>query len=526
MVAAASVVLALFWSLYDHRFPTADEAAHIINSITAKGLLEHFRPWHYRWWYEVFTISSFYPPFAYVVNGAFLLVFGQSRFVEHVYMAFFGGLMVSSVYGLTRLLHGGRLAAVTSCLYLSAYPLISWLGHTYFLDMPAVAMTALALMTLLWWRTSSNPNLLRTTLCGLVLGAACLTKQMVVAYIVPVTLYFFIVDVTRAFRENNSVGIAAKRWLLHTIWFAAICIFVSSPFVLYSCQLYKGWLGTNVEDFAHAGIHHTFIGNLYYFLGILPSVMSPPLLVVFLMSFLFLRRPEYSKLATLIISTVGGLAFTCTCMGTDLEERYLVPFLIAPAIFSGFLTSALYCSAAVWRRTLGMVLILLAVWKYAVYNYSPYPIPLPEPPSFARCREHNGNPNCELDWGYSLVLETIKRMDGDKIVYLNILSNHETLHIHAFELLLREQGNFAILPTGSRKWTIVGDQVQFDPATAWHFQWYLLKTGRTGFRFCDKQSEREYAKLVDYVRNSGSYKLIVQKPLPDGSELMLYRRTF
>lgn len=526
-IACLFVVLTLIWSLFDYRFPTQDEAAHIMNSIQFSELLAHCRPWQYRWWYQCYSVSHFYPPFAYVVGGTSILAFGQSWLVKHGYMAFFSAVMAASIYGLTRSIGGGRLAACSAVLFLSAYPIISWLSHTFFLDMPAVAMTAFALMALTWWRTPQRPNGVRTVLCGLAFGAACLTKQMVVAYLVPPVLYLLVQYSLRKLRAKQGSDDAGDGvWLAHTLCIAAVAMLVSLPFIIASHEFLRGWLDTNVQTFAKAGVHHSFIGNLSYFLSMLASEMSPVLLCVFAMAIFLLRRMDYGRLAPVLISTVGGLGFTCTCMGTDLEERYLVPFLIAPAILSGFLVEKLVSSTKWWKKILGATVLLLALVKYFNYNFSPYPIALPKLTWPFALSEHDGNPSRYADWGHTFILETIRSVDGNKPVYLNVVPNHDVLHANALSLFFREHRINTILPTTPRVWTIVGDRVRFDPTSACYPMWYLIKSGDNGFRLCDQQSRDDYGKLIAFISNGNKYRLIARKVLPDHSELKLYRRSF
>lgn len=526
-VACLLMVSALIWSSFDYRFPTQDEAAHIMNSIKLSELIAHCRPWQYQWWYQCYSVSYFYPPVTYVVGGCSILAFGQSLLVKHGYMAFFSGLMAASIYGLTRLIGGGRLAACSAVLFLSAYPIISWLSHTFFLDMPAVAMTAFALMALTWWRKSQRPNGVRTALCGLAFGAACLTKQMVVGYLIPPVLYLLVKYSLGKFRAKQSSADAGDRvWLAHTLCIAAVATLVSLPFVIASHEFLRAWLNTNVQTFAKAGVHHSFIGNLSYFLSMLASEMSPVLLCVFAIAIILLRRIDYGRLAPVLISTMGGLGFTCTCMGTDLEERYLVPFLIAPAILSGFLVEKLVSSGKWWKQVLGATLVILALMKYFNYNFSPHPIGLPKLTWPFALSEHDGNPSRYADWGYPFILATIQSVDGSKPVYLNVVPNHDVLHANALSLFFREQRVYTILPTTPRVWTIVGDRVRFDPTSAGYPMWYLIKSGDNGFRLCDQQSRDDYEKLIAFVRNGNKYRLVASKVLPDRSELMLYRRTF
>src|SRR5262249_50427405 len=203
------------------------------------------------------------------------------------------------------------------------------------LDMPAVAMTAFALAVLFWWRSYENPSAVRTVLCGLALGAGCMTKQLVVAYLLPALLYFLVKDFAHVIsRKEQSDAPKYGTSLIHTLSVLMVALLASLPFAAVSYGVHSGWLNANVEAFARVGVHHSFIGNLCYFLGLLPSEMSPALLCIFLMSLLFFRGSEYRRLVLIIVSALGGLFFSCTSMGTDLEERYLLPLLISPAFFS------------------------------------------------------------------------------------------------------------------------------------------------------------------------------------------------
>lgn len=526
-LAAVIILSVMVWSLFDHRFPTQDEAAHIMGSIRLKELLMHCRPWQYQWWLQCFSASPFYPPFVYLVGGAFLATFGQSRFVEHAYMAFFAGLMVVSVFGLTRQLGGGRVAACSAALFLSAYPVICWLSHIFFLDMPSAAMTAFALMTLLWWRQSKSPNLARTSLCGVALGTACLTKQAVAGFLLPVGLYFVATDLfPLLFRRKEAGNGDHVTWFMHTVLVGVITFLVGLPFIAVNYEWNVRRAQGNMQALASWGTHTSGVEGFTAYCSQIPIAMSPILLGVFIVSLAFVRPSDCKRILPLFLSTVGGICLLSVLPNELQDERYLAPFLILPAIFSGFMVESLVRSGNAMKRSAGIALIALAAGMLFAYSFIPYPVSLPKVPSALNWGSHDGNPTPNIDWGHSLVIETINKIDRNKVVYLNILPNHETLNINIFRLLLLEQGNVCIRVSGSRDWTIVGDRVKFDPKIAQCFHWYLLKTGAGGFRFYDVQSKEEYAKLVDYVCHGGSYMLVTHKPLPDGSELMLYRRIF
>jgi hypothetical protein len=527
LAALIMVVAVLLWFSFDYRIPTQDEAGHVFNSIALSNLLAQCRLWQLHWWRECLTITPFYPPFVYLVNGVGLLLFGASKLTEHCCMAFFSAILMLAVYMLTRLLKGGRLAALLGGFVLSAYPIISWLSHTFFLELPAVAMTALALAIILWWRNQTYPSTARTTLCGLGLGAACLTKQMVAAYILPLVFYFIISDsITAAKQRGKPASVDSVRWIIHDFIAVTVALVSCLPYLLVSFSTHKIWLTQNINTFASAGIHHSFLGNASFYLGILPMLMTPVLLFMSILSLAFFRSRDYRNLLPVIISAIGGFCLTCTSMGTDLEVRYGVPFLIGPAVFTAVFLEKLLMSSSLIKRIASIIGMCLVLATYLSFNFVPYPIALrPLPWVTGWFGKPNGNPTPYADWGQSFVVDEITKVDAGKPIFLNLLPNHDAVNVNSFRLWLWEQGNHSIYPTSSRTWTIVGDHMNFDPKAVCDSTWFLVKTGDTGFHL-DAQSVGEYEKLLAFIHESGKYKLMATKSLPDSSELMLYRRTF
>lgn len=246
LLAICVAALNMLWFSFDYHFPTQDEAEHIMNSIAGKDLLRHFHPWSYHWWYQVLTINCFYPPFAYMVNGFFMLIFGQSRLTEQLSLTFFLCVAVSSVYGIVRLLKGSRLAASLSACCLVVYPLISMLSHNFFLDLPEVAMTAFSLMTLLWWKNSQSPDWKRTILTAIVVGLSCLTKQLVAAFLIPVGIYLLVEysDVMHGFKR------ARYNRLAHMLVMGAITAAIGLPFIFINYKSAQSMTGMLMGDFA------------------------------------------------------------------------------------------------------------------------------------------------------------------------------------------------------------------------------------------------------------------------------------
>jgi 4-amino-4-deoxy-L-arabinose transferase-like glycosyltransferase len=524
VVASVAIATTLIWFSFDQRIPTQDEARHIMNSMAFRDLLLHSRPWQYGWWHHCFTIDPLYPPFVYAVNGTLLLIFGQSRFSEQLGASLFTGILVAALYGITRLLQGTRRAGCFAALFGATYPIMSRMSHTYFLDLPEAAMTAVALMILVLWRSSSKPTIAKTLLSGFALGIVCLTKQLVTICVFPAGAYFLVNDlVIELFHRNRSEENRRISWLTHTVLLGIVTLIVGLPFILSNYQWNINRINGNLQAFAAYGAQLSYGDRLAAYWHQLPAAMSPMMLCVFVLSILLLK--QYPKLTPIAVSAIGGIYLLSAFPSEGQDWRYFTPFLIAPAIMSGMLIDRLFSSPMQWQRGIGVAVITIVLCSYFIRNFSPYPLPLFKE-TVNSSPEDDQNPRPYADWGYAFVAKTIARTDGNRQIFLNILPNHQSLNVNAFLLYLSEEMNQGILPTSSRSWTIVGDRFDFDPPIAKRYQWYLLKTGDIGYRFCDQRSASEYTKLVSYITESGDYSLKAEKQLPDGSYLKLYRKTF
>jgi hypothetical protein len=72
----------------------------------------------------------------------------------------------------------------------------------------------------------------------------------------------------------------------------------------------------------------------------------------------------------------------------------------------------------------------------------------------------------------------------------------------------------------------LGDRVTFNPELAGAIDWYILCTGDQGRNLIDSASVDAYDRWCKFVRSSKYFKLNGTKKLPDGTVLLVYRRTF
>jgi len=103
------------------------------------------------------------------------------------------------------------------------------------------------------------------------------------------------------------------------------------------------------------------------------------------------------------------------------------------------------------------------------------------------------------------------------------MANHIEYNPHTFSLQAKYMGS-AVKPTSSRTWTVLGDTVTFSKESALYYQWYLIKSGDTGYNLLNPESQSANDKLLQFVRESGNFALVAKRATPDGGEIFLYRQ--
>jgi hypothetical protein len=285
-----------------------------------------------------------------------------------------------------------------------------------------------------------------------------------------------------------------------------------------------------------------------------PVVLTPLLLGLFLLSVVFARTLRHKQLGVLLASCFGGIGFVSTIAWAIPLERYLLPGLIGPAIYSSSLLIDLWQSSKLKIKTRtseqgaeqgtvrtvnlahGLVLALMLVFsvQFFAYNFSPYPVSgpawlvsLPKILQFGakdiRVSVVPGNPLPDVNWGQDWAISQIELVDHKNPVWLNVLPSTQEINVHTLEYVAKLRKS-TVMPTTSRTWTTLGDMVEFSPEKTMWYQWYLLKTGDQGNSFYQGEAQDNFAKLADYVTKSGKFHLVQEMILPDKSQLLLYRQ--
>lgn len=500
------------WFAFDKRVPSTDEAGHILNGLQYKELFRHFHFWRPSWIHDFLSVNPFYPPGVYIYDGILKTALGNARWVDNVCFLSYIAVLTASTYGISWCITRSIFAASMAALLVNLYPQVAWLSHVYMLDLPLTAMVAAGLFALIWWR--ENPTWKRTALAGIVVAAACFTKQLGAAFLIPPCLYLLVVCANQRLKLvaiGSIVSAVLLPWLFLNIdWIRK-----------YAAENAANMQGANTAPWV---VFTDYIVGLGY-------SMSFILTVGFLVALGRVQKNQHRKNAILYVFAIGGLAMTSLLSCTFPLDRYAASALIVCAV----VTACGITEMGVLPRWIAAGgLLSVGLLQYISFSFAPYPLSDPRVTAtsqilgvqlreFRGARVPKSTPNNAEAWGQQWVVDTISARDPQAPVWLNILPSQGLYNPHSFELLARECGS-PMRPTTSRRWTIAGDTVSFSPQTALYYHWYLLTSGDQGNQFRDEASKAHYERLIAFVRTSGKFELAATKPLPDQSQMFLYRQ--
>ncbi|MBX3152391.1 glycosyltransferase family 39 protein [Candidatus Obscuribacterales bacterium] len=534
-VGIAGGALAL-WCGFDHAVPSWDAAGHLLNGLSYRDLFRHAKPFDLHWYHQLLTVNCFYPPLTYVLAGAVKTVLGTSLWTDSLMKVFYLTVLNVSVYGLVSKLTKDRLAAVFSLLVVNLYPEVAAESHKSMLDFPVMSMTALSLFALASWNEKRDWK--RASLVALATAAALMTKQVCAAFLL-LPFAYYALGAAREKRWNQvamlvSSGLAAGAALI--------------PWMLVSAPTIKKVAAEIQVALGNKQVSDVFFSNVVAYIGFIPVMATPFLLIVAIASVFLLRRERHKQLAVLWLSALSGLIALSTLTWQYALPRYFISALIVLAAYTGCALATLWRAEGLSKRAAGATeerrnllrgravvaaLLLTGAVGYTAINFSPYPLAENRGLDFVRAvslrpvtkgtKDRFEHPCPDEDWGIGWALWEIKNRDGDAPVWLNVLPSTQQINVHAFEYFARH-GSFQVKPTTSRSWSAAGDSSKFHEEDALHYQWYLLKTGEQGFKFHDHHSRVGFNQLVNFIETGGKFELISEKSLPDGSIASLYRQ--
>lgn len=261
-------ILLVCWSAYDHALPVYDMACHLLSGFDCQDLIAHAHPFHRYWWHSLLAVNPLYPPFVYITHGLFKLTFGRGRWVELLVQHFFASILFTSLYGLGKFIFSSRTTALLSALLIFTFPTVFVLAHYDMLDLPGLAMVALALFCFIWWQ--QRPSLLSSALLGMACALTALTKNNSVAFLVAP----FAVSLLLSFYQKDWRKV--KAFLL----VSAAALVVMLPWLLFACRT----MLKTVAIYQNTDYHAGFIHHITYYLTNLPTLTSYFLSLIFILA--------------------------------------------------------------------------------------------------------------------------------------------------------------------------------------------------------------------------------------------------
>lgn len=519
-------ILTFLWFALDHHVPMMDEAGHVLHGLYFRDLFEHASVLKGSWWHSMLTVSQFYPPVVPLVTGFLKATVVSSPFVDVFVHSAFTFVLASSMVLTGRLMGLTLRASVLAAVFVNLFPGVSSVNHQFMLDFPATAAVAAGMLAMLVWR--ARPGFPAAVAAGLVLGACCMTKQIVAAFLMG-TGMFLVLEALFGGPKEKRAGLLLQLGAL-----VVSTVVVGLPWVITNASYSKSITDYMTTCFREAGTTFGFAHNLLFYIGCFVPSMTPFLVSLFVISLVYMLATPRGRLIQMKLLPVTAMAVTgILLMSTYLcsLERYIMPALI----FAAFCLGVGFDLLMSRRMLMAVVLLLVAGLQFVSYNFSPSPLNVPVLSELSgRMGVKTMAPTCKngskdnpvpasTDWGYAWVTGAIEKVDKDKPVYLNVLINEPELNAQSFELYFRER-RLPIFGTTSRIWAVSGDIVEFDPEKALYYQWYLFKTANTPFGFKDRDSKEAFEKLSSFVKDSGRFYLAGSHPTPDGAAIELYRQ--
>ncbi|MFA6579673.1 MAG: glycosyltransferase family 39 protein [Elusimicrobiota bacterium] len=302
---------------------------------------------------------------AYLPAALFYAFFGTAlcaaKLSNGVYLAILG----ISLYGMGRNIAGKTtgLLAVALCFM---YPLIFQSSRQYGADLPAAAMTTLALRLML--RTDGFKDRKAGILAGLAAGAALMVKGQALLFLVGPALYLF----GRTFlskRRPSEIKTPAANLLLSLLAAAAAAALGWGPRIPETLRALFIELPRT-----HPPSYSLVNGLCAYGSSMYGSALGPGLFLLFLASLMaFARSRAEGKgfFLTALAVPIGYFAFLCG----GYADRYLLPILPILALISAW---GLLRTTG-WKRCVllpGVLLYLAGQFAFLTYGAPPRQGPL------------------------------------------------------------------------------------------------------------------------------------------------------
>lgn len=468
LIAAVNVV----WLALDHRPPEWDYANHLERAVLC---------WRDLSAGDVATIlgrSSFYPPLVPCLAGLVFPVLRSDAIFGQVVILAFLGLAMAATYVLARRWASGAGAIVAATLVGTA-PFVVYLAVHFQLDIPLMAMVAVALEMLL--RSDGFRSLGRSLAVGLVLGLGLLTKPPFAVYVGPAVL-LTLLTVRHARALLNATAAMMVTLTIALPWYGPRILGIP---VQVQNRSFKQAAEAGSPDPLSATSLAFYPLNFPAQFG----VMGVALLVVGLV--VALRRRHWYIVAGLA-PLVGFFLIQ------NKQLRYTLPLLPSAAVIAAIGFSALPRRA---RITAGVLVALVATVQVSSTAFAlPGPLRLP----VIGIPLSQPSPPDRDEWPQRTMLSLIMRDAGGREAMVSVPPNNPWFSVANF------------------RYYSVHDDLPLRFMRAWDDEplgvdYMILKTGDLGPPWTADKPRRIATRLATDRHLDAAFPVIGEFPLPDGS---------
>jgi Dolichyl-phosphate-mannose-protein mannosyltransferase/LmeA-like phospholipid-binding len=484
---AALCVVVTVWASIDRHPPEWDYANHLERALECQRTLANPAADRFG---EIMGASAFYPPLAICTAGALYFVFPVTTLTAQAVMLLFLGIGMFSVYGIGRTV-ADPMAGLLAAFFLGTAPFVVYSLLNFQLDLPLMAMVALALDMLIRTERFSRPGW--TAALGLVWGLGLLTKPTFPVYAFPPLLWTL-----------GEAMWSGRRWR-RLLWIGlagAIAVVVALPW--YSSRL----LGMPLQfmnrsfKFAEQEGHAptlTSVALLFYPTNF-PTHFGFLAALCFLAGLLALHRFREHR-AVLWIAALAP--FVLITLIRNKNPRYALPALAAAAVVAAL---GAYALPRVLRRVAVGACVVAAALQVSMIAFGVPALPPMPGQSIRYVIEY---PPSRDDWQHARILDDIARDSGGRPVRVSVVPNYDFFSVSNFRYEAKRRGlPFTVL----RAWN----------ATPLGVDYAILKSGNLGPDFSIAKARR----IMRSFEQPGSalarlFPVVGQYPLPDGSRAEL-----
>jgi hypothetical protein len=489
MFAVLCVVVAM-WVSIDRHPPEWDYAIHLGHALDCHRALASSDADRFA---SAMGTSPFYPPLISCAAGILYFAFPVSPATAQAVMLAFLGVGMLAVYGIGRDV-ADPATGLLAAFFLGTAPFVVHSLLNFQLDLPLMAMVALALFGLLRSEVFSRPGW--TLGLGLIWGFGLLTKPTFPVYALAPVLW--------------TIGLAARsrargRRLVWLVPAAVIAAAVAFPW--YSLRLFSLPFQLLNRSFTFAereGQSPTLSSTaLLYYPTVFPTQFGFLAVLAFLGGLLVLWRVREHR-AVLWVAAITP--FVVLTLIRNKNFRYSLPALAAAAVVAALGVRAL---PAMPRRIVVGACVVLGALQVTLTAFLlpalpsvpglPIPVVIPYPPSRA-------------DWQHARILEDIARASDGRPARVSVVPNHESFSVSNFRYEAQRRG----LPfTMLRAWGATPVGVDFA----------IVKSGNIGPDFSIAKARR----VMQTLEAPGStlarlFPVVGEYTLPDGSRAELRAR--